>query len=71
MESSNGLRGCDKCYMFKLYPRLKAIGAPGYQTAPDDVMLMPERLSALLSWKKPCYVFVNSMSYVFHPRVGF
>ena len=57
--------------MFKLYPRLKAMGAPGYQTAPHDVRLMPNRLRAPLSWKKPRYVFVNSMSDVFHPRVPF
>ena len=63
--------GCDHCYMFKLYPRLKAMGAPGYKTAPDDVRLMPDRLHAPLSWKKPRYVFVNSMSDVFHPRVSF
>ena len=63
--------GCDNCYMFKLYPRLKAMGAPGHQTAPDDVRLMPDRLLAPLSWKKPRYVFVNSMSDVFHPRVPF
>ena len=63
--------GCDRCYMFKLYPRLKAMGVAGYQTAPNDVRLMPERLRAPLSWKKPRYVFVNSMSDVFHPRVPF
>ena len=63
--------GCDNCYMFKLYHRLKAMGASGYQTAPDDVRLMPDRLRAPLSWKKPRYVFVNSMSDVFHPRVPF
>lgn len=57
--------------MFKLYPRLKAMGAPGYQTAPGDVGLMPDRLRAPLSWKKPRFVFVNSMSDVFHPRVPF
>ena len=63
--------GCDHCYMFKLYPRLKTMGASGYQTAPDDVRLMRNRLRAPLSWKKPRYVFVNSMSDVFHPRVPF
>ena len=63
--------GCDRCYMFKLYPRLKAMGVAGYQTAPNHVRLMPERLRAPLSWKKPRYVFVNSMSDVFHPRVPF
>ena len=32
---------------------------------------MPERLGAPLLWKKPRYVFVNSMSDVFHPQVPF
>ena len=63
--------GCDRCYMFNLYPRLKAMGVAGYQTAPNEVKLMPDRLRAPLSWKKPRYVFVNSMSDVFHPRVPF
>ena len=63
--------GCDHCYMFKLYPRLKAMGVPGYAAAPDNVSLMRERLSVPLSWKKPRYVFVNSMSDVFHPEVPF
>ena len=63
--------GCDHCYMFKLYPRLKAMGVPGYDTAPDNVSLMRERLHIPLSWKKPRYVFVNSMSDVFHPKVPF
>ena len=63
--------GCDNCYMFALYPRLKAMAVPGYETAPDQVHLMPERLRAPLSWKSPRHVFVNSMSDVFHPRVPF
>ena len=32
---------------------------------------MTDRLTAPLSWKKPRYVFVNSMSDVFHPDVPF
>ena len=63
--------GCDNCYMFALYPRLTAMAVPGYETAPDQVRLMPERLRAPLLWKKPRYVFVNSMSDVFHPQVPF
>ena len=63
--------GCDHCYMFKLYPRLKAMGVPGYAAAPDNVTLMRDRLRIPLSWKKPRYVFVNSMSDVFHPEVPF
>ena len=29
--------GCDHCYMYALYPRLRGMGVPGYETAPDDV----------------------------------
>ena len=63
--------GCDHCYMFALYPRLKAMGVHGYDTAPDNVRLLPERLTAPLSWKKPRHVFVNSMADVFHHDVPF
>ncbi|MDE2688477.1 MAG: phage Gp37/Gp68 family protein [Chloroflexota bacterium] len=63
--------GCDNCYMFALYPRLRGMGVVGYDAAPDKVQLMPARMTAPLSWKKPRYVFVNSMSDVFHPDVPF
>lgn len=63
--------GCDNCYMFAMYPRLKGMGVNGYGTAPSDVRLLPERLNLPLTWKKPRRVFVNSMSDLFHPRVPF
>ncbi len=63
--------GCDNCYMFALYPRLKAMGVAGYDAAPDKVQLMSERLTVPLSWQTPRFVFVNSMSDVFHPDVPF
>ncbi len=63
--------GCDHCYMFALYPRLKAMGVPGYETAPDVVRILPERLQVPGRWKSPRHVFVNSMSDVFHSRVPF
>ncbi len=63
--------GCEHCYMYTLYPRLRGMGVPGYQTRPDDVRLLPNRLQTPLSWKKPRRVFVNSMSDVFHPDVPF
>ena len=63
--------GCDHCYMYALYPRLKGMNVRGYETGPDDVRLLPERLQAPLTWKKPRRVFVNSMSDVFHPKVPF
>ena len=63
--------GCDNCYMFALYPRLRAMGVRGYESEAADVRLLPERLEAPLTWKRPRRVFVNSMSDVFHPRVPF
>ena len=63
--------GCDHCYMFALYPRLTAMGVPGYGGDPRQVRLLPERLDAPLSWGRPRRVFVNSMSDVFHPRVPY
>ena len=63
--------GCDHCYMFALYPRLRAMGVPGYETAPDDIRLLPERLQIPLTWKRPRRVFVNSMADLFHPEVPF
>lgn len=61
--------GCDHCYMFQMYPRLKAFGSPGYQAAPDEVTLLPERLGEPRSWRKQRRVFVNSMSDTFHREV--
>ncbi len=63
--------GCDHCYMFALYPRLKAMGVPGYETSPDDIRPLPDRLHIPSAWKKPRHVFVNSMSDLFHPKVPF
>ena len=63
--------GCDHCYMYALYPRLKGMGVPGYETAPGDVRLLPERLNLPLTWRKPKRVFVNSMSDLFHPDVPY
>ena len=63
--------GCDHCYMFTLYPRLTAMGVPGYESGPNSVRLLPERLESPLRWARPRRVFVNSMSDVFHPRVPY
>ena len=63
--------GCDNCYMFALYPRLRAMDVPGYETAPDSVQMLRERLKAPLSWRRPRRVFVNSMSDLFHPHVEY
>ena len=63
--------GCDNCYMYALYPRLNRMGVAGYDSSPDNIRLLWERLSIPLSWQKPRRVFVNSMSDLFHPQVPF
>ena len=63
--------GCDNCYMFAQYPRLRAMRVRGYEEAPDVVQLLPERLGQPAAWSKPRFVFVNSMSDLFHPHVPF
>ena len=63
--------GCDNCYMFALYPRLNAMAVPGYETEPNDVNILPERLNAPFTWRNPRRVFVNSMSDLFHPDVNY
>ena len=63
--------GCDNCYMFDMYPRLHAMGANGYEYAPDVVQLLPDRLDKPMQWRKPRMVFVNSMSDLFHNEVPF
>ena len=63
--------GCDNCYMYAIYPRLRGMGVPGYSRAPDVVTLMPERIDAPLHWSKHKRVFVNSMSDLFHRDVPF
>ena len=62
--------GCDHCYMFALYPRLRAMNVRGYEESPNIVREFPERLSAPLTWKTPRRVFVNSMADLFHPDVS-
>ena len=63
--------GCDNCYMFALYPRLRAMEVPGYEASPDSVQMLPRRLKVPLSWRRPRRVFVNSMSDLFHPQVEY
>ena len=57
--------GCQRCYMYREYPRLKAMGVPGYQDAPDVPVVHPGRLERPLTWRRPRRIFVNSMSDTF------
>ena len=63
--------GCDNCYMFRQYPRLRGMGVNGYDRAPDVVQLLPDRVDQPRRWTRPRRVFVNSMSDLFHPDVPY
>lgn len=71
--------GCDKCYAVVMTKRLASMGKEKYSglvnvgkdhfngvvRCHEDALLIP------LKWKKPCRVFVNSMSDLFHKDVPF
>ena len=68
--------GCENCYAETMSHRLGAMGQPKYQgvTKPSGkwsgkMILHPELLTGPHKWKKPCTIFVCSMSDLFHPDV--
>lgn len=70
--------GCDHCYALTLAKRLKAMGSPKYTEDGDErtsgpgfgVAVHPATLAEPFRWKQPRLVFVNSMSDLFHAKVG-
>src|SRR6056297_2114648 len=60
--------GCQNCYAEKLAKRLQAMGNPRYQNG-FEVTLHQDKIDEPLTWRKPRFVFVNSMSDLFHKKV--
>jgi protein gp37 len=60
--------GCDHCYAHTLAERFRGVPGHPYEVG-FDLTLRPERLEQPLNWPKPSYVFVNSMSDLFHVDV--
>lgn len=60
--------GCDHCYARTFAERWRGVPGHPYEQG-FDLRLWPERLEQPLRWKKPCRVFVNSMSDLFHADV--
>ncbi len=60
--------GCKFCYAERLAFRLQAMGQRNYANG-FNVTLQPHMLEHPLHWRKPCRVFVNSMSDLFHEAV--
>lgn len=63
--------GCQNCYMFREYPRLKRFGLPTYQWRPDEIHVHESVLGKPFGWKSPRMIFTNSMSDFFHEKVPF
>lgn len=60
--------GCKFCYAERFARRLQAMGNARYQKG-FAVTLHPDLLGLPLRWKKPSFIFVNSMSDLFHEAV--
>ncbi len=60
--------GCRHCYADRMAKRLRAMGQARYRNG-FRVTLQPDLLKRPLAWKKPRYIFVNSMSDLFHDDV--
>jgi protein gp37 len=60
--------GCKYCYAERMAARLKAMGNPNYRNG-FQLTLHEHALNLPLSWKTPQFIFVNSMSDLFHEDV--
>lgn len=60
--------GCKNCYAERMAIRLKAMGNPNYQNG-FELTLHEHALNLPLTWKTPQFIFVNSMSDLFHENV--
>jgi len=70
--------GCENCYAERVAHRGMTPAHQGLTVAGKKgprwngtLRLMHDRLGDPLKWRKPCRVFVNSMSDLFHPEVPF
>lgn len=60
--------GCKHCYAERLAHRLQAMGNPRYSRA-FELALHQDLLDLPLKWRQPRFIFVNSMSDLFHEAV--
>lgn len=60
--------GCDHCYAERFAERFRGVADHPFEHG-FDLTLRPERLTQPLTWRRPRYVFVNSMSDLFHKQI--
>jgi len=62
--------GCKNCYAEREWRRLSANKKTVYYEREfTDIRFHQDRINEPLKWKKPCRVFVNSMSDLFHEQI--
>jgi protein gp37 len=61
--------GCAHCYAETFSERFRGVPGHPYEFG-FDLRLVPEKLAEPFRWRKPCRVFVNSMSDLFHEGVS-
>jgi protein gp37 len=61
-------RGCDNCYAERFSERFRGVKGHPFEMG-FDVTLRPERVDQPLRWKRSRFIFVNSMSDLFHKRI--
>ncbi len=60
--------GCQHCYAERMAKRLTAMGNPNYANG-FKLTLHEHMLDVPMGWRKPRFIFVNSMSDLFHKDV--
>jgi protein gp37 len=60
--------GCDNCYAARFSERFRGVSGHPFENG-FDLTLRPDRLLQPLQWKRPCMIFVNSMSDLFHKEI--
>ena len=60
--------GCKNCYAERFAERWRGIAGHPYEYG-FDLRLVPEMLERPMRWRRPRFVFVNSMSDLFHEEV--
>jgi len=60
--------GCDHCYAETFAERFRGVKGHPFQQG-FDLRLWPERLELPVRWKEPRFIFVNSMSDLFHKDI--
>lgn len=61
-------QGCAHCYAETFAERFRGVKGHPFEQG-FDLRLVPEKLHAPLTWRKPRRIFVNSMSDLFHDAV--